>query len=1040
MKKIRFLSALVLVVLVFGTVGNLSILPVYAAKTTTEEETIDYLTQVYETPQDKIDTMEQKLDLFGYELYYQADTGEVAVINKASGQILFTNPYDVTKAFPNGSSSSASVKERILSQIIIKYTDNDKETDFNSFKEAAQRGQIIQKNIKNGIRVEYTMGREETRKLVPKRIEKTRFEELILAYIDDPTALKKMKAFYTEKNPDSAELTERGVKELEATFPITKKMAIYVFDPYASERELNLIEKYIKTYCPHYTYETLREDHTMTEYEGQETDPALFKLSLEYYLDEEGLSVRLPANGIRFNETRYSLTNIMVLPYMGAGSSDYTGYTFYPDGSGSLVRFEDLTNTRTITGQLYGMDFAYHKLTSSHMEVVRLPVYGVVENHATTITNEEEIEIEGYYDDYGDWIEPTTKTITTKEEMVEDRGFLAIIEEGDALANITTDHGAFVLHRYNSCYTTFYPRPKDSYNLAESISVGANAEWTVVSKRKYTGSYRIRFLMLTDDNLAKENNITDYYECSYIGMAKAYREYLEKNGTLKRLTENDVKKDVPLYIESFGSMDKADTILSIPVVVKIPLTTFDDLKTMYDELSAKGITNINYRLTGFANGGVWSTVPYKVEFEKKVGGDSGYADFLDYATEKGIGVYPDFDFMYVVRTEFLDGFNYRTDAVKTIDNRYTSKRVYDSADQSLYRTGDLCISPMAIDKFYSKFITEIDKIGKMGLSVSTMGTDLNSDFDKKDPYNREDAKTYVLKTMQKMYDDFQGNIMLDGGNAYTWKYTRHILNAAIDSSHHTYASEMVPFLGMVLHGYINFAGAPTNMAGDINYEILKMIESGSAPYFILSYQNISEMKKTFDLAKFYSVSYSIWFDDLVERYNQINTILGKLQTKLIINHEFLIGERIPTELELKEDKLAEEKEAEEKAKADELKAEKEALAKARAELLESEAINEVEEETEENTEEAETTEEGTAVEEETSGEETADESEESEEEAEAEEEDDGEYKYTKYTIDNGSIIRVTYEGGYSYILNYNSFDVVVDGMTIPAIGCVEIVG
>lgn len=1017
MKKLRFISALLMFIMVFGTIGNLSILPVYAADPTTEEEEvvpIDYMTQIFATQEEKLATMELKLDAFGYELYYEKNTGEVAYREKSTGQIMFTNPYDIPKAFPDGLASSEDTKAMLLSQIVIKYTDNDKEVNFYSYTEAAARDQIVQKNIKNGIRVEYTMGRSETRKLVPKLINKDRFETLILAYIDDPTAYKKITAFYTLKDPNDPELTERAVKELQATFPITTEMAVYVFDPYASERELNLIESFIKTYCPHYTYETLQEDHNMTDYSASDQRPALFKLSLEYYLDEGGLTVRLPANGIRFDEGMYSLTYIMVLPFMGAGSSDYTGYTFYPDGSGTLVRFEDIQNTRTITGELYGMDFAYHKLTSNHMETLRLPVFGVVENYKATVTTSVEEEVPGYTDDFGDFIEPTVKTTTLKEDVVQDRGYLAIIEEGDALAKITTNHGAFILHRYNSVYTTFYPRPKDSYNLAESISVGANAEWTVVSKRKYTGSYRIRYIMLTDKGVAEENNITDYYDCSYVGMAKVYRDFLEKKGILTRFTEAEVKKDIPLYIESFGIMDVLDTFMSIPVIVKTPLTTFENLSTMYSELSEAGITNINFRLKGFTNGGMEQTVPYNVKFENKVGGNSGYESFLELAAASGFGVFPDFDFLYADRQKLLDGFSTRKDAVKTIDNRYTRKRVYDSSTQSLRRTGLLAISPSVLSKFYNKFSENIAELGLNGISVATLGTDLNSDFDKKDPYNREDAKKYVLGVFDEMYADCP-NIMVDGGNAYTLKYASHILNASIDSSHHTYASEMVPFLGMVLHGYINFAGSPTNMAGDINYEILKIIENGASPYFTLSYQNIAELKDDWHLSEYYSVSYDIWFDDLVSRYKQINDALGTLQTSLIENHEFLIGERIPTEREIAEDTAAEEAEAEALAEADALEAEKAALQAARDEYLASQS--------------------GEAAVEETAEEEAA-----PEEEAAVEEETAGdEYVYTRYTIDNGSIVRVTYEDGTSFILNYNSFVVTTEGYTIPAIGYLKIV-
>ena len=45
-------------------------------------------------------------------------------------------------------------------------------------------------------------------------------------------------------------------------------------------------------------------------------------------------------------------------------------------------------------------------------------------------------------------------------------------------------------------------------------------------------------------------------------------------------------------------------------------------------------------------------------------------------------------------------------------------------------------------------------------------------------------------------------------------------------------------------------------------------------------------------------------------------------------------------------------------------------------------------------------------------------------------EDEGGYEYTKYTTDNG-LVKVTYEGGKAFILNYNNFgvEVVVDGET-----------
>ena len=1045
----RYISAVLALLMLIGVFTAFSTVSIFAAdekkgasndeeavEEEEEEKARDYLTYVYYSPQEKLDSMKLMLEKFGWQLYIEEYTGEVAWRNATTGQVHFTNPYDVAAG-----KGTSDTKTKLLSQIIIKFTDNNKETTYTSYVEAAQREQIKIKNIKNGIRVEYTIGREETRKLVPRWIEKTRFEELILSKIDDESVLRKFDAYYSFKDPTDLSLSDRAVKEMQSAFPCTSSMAIYVFDPYAEDREFNLIESYINQYAPDYTYETLEEDHDITGYEGSDKAPPLFKLSLEYYLDEKGLSVRLPANGIRFDEASYQLTYISVLPYFGAGSSDFTGYTFIPDGSGALVRFEDVESQTTIAGKLYGVDYAYHEISASNQKVMRMPVYGVVENGVSVEVTEERVWINGYNDAYGEFVPGHYEIEKIVTPTPEDKGFLAIIEEGDALANIISEHGG-VLHNYNSVYTTFYPRPRDTYNLAESISVGANAEWTVVSSRKYTGSYRIRFVMLTDEALAEANAIEDYYEVSWLGMASAYRDYLENKGTITRKEKTD--ENIPLYIESFGALDTASSFLSFPTTVRTALTTFDNVKTMYDDLAAEGITNINFRLTGFANGGMHSSVPNGVDFEKSVGGNKGYEELLDYAEEKDFGVFPDFDFSYATSDGAFDGFSYKKDATRTIDNRYSQKRLYYSSYQETLTTGQTCISPSVFSKFYGKVSEDLTKMGTTGISVSTLGSDLNSDFDEDEPYNREDSKELVTNLLATMSEDY-AEIMLDAGNAYTWQYADHILNVNLDSSHYNYASHSVPFIGMVLHGYVNFSGAPTNMASDTKYETLKMIENGALPYFTLSYDNTALLKEDNALSKYYSVAYQIWKDDLVDTYNNLNDLLSGVQDATIVNHEFLDGERIPDEDEIQADADAKaEAEAEAKEIADKAaerleRARKLAARKGGQVIVEEEEPDSTLEDLEEflGDDEPKDTED-----EKSEGEKAEGENAEGEEEIEAVEgvtsKKEDQANVSKYAVESGSIVRVTYSNGVSYIINYNRFAVTVEGYEIEGLGFVEI--
>ncbi len=1049
MKKFRLLSGFLAFLMVFSM---LTVLPVAAAPADEDEEepatTVDYLNDAFKTPQEKLDTMTPMVTSEDgrYTLYVDTYSGEVAYHDNIVNQTLFSNPYnlnDVSKG------SSADIKAKLLSQVIVKYLDNAKESYYYSFTEAAEREQIQVKNIKNGVRVEYSIGREETRKLVPKMIEKSRFENLILANVEhDEFAWSKFDAFYTLKDPSDPNLSDRAKQEMMATFKITNKMAVYVFDPYAKDRELNMIEGFILEYCPTYTYDELDADHALTEYEGSDVAPAQFKMALEYYLEDGTLRVRFPVNGLRFDDTTYQLTSLQILPYFGCGSYEYDGYLFLPDGSGAITRFEDFAELsgKTVTGKVYGQDYAFYQISGEHQETVRLPVFGVVENVLVETAKMDMVPVDPYYDDAGNLIEEELQMV--KDTFVEDRGYFAVIEEGEAITSITAETGGRT-SSFDTVYTTLVPRQRDSYDIADAVSGAGSAMWTVVSKRKYTGNYTMRYTMLNYGEYAEEAGLSegDYYETSYMGMLNVARDYYQKRGILTRLEKDDVKEDIPLYIESFGTAQITEKILSFPVTVHTPLTTFDDLKTMYERLKEEGITNVNYKLTGFFNGGLWHTVPYKVEVEENVGGAEGFKDFISYAKDNDIGVYPDFDFVWAdaAENDFFSGLNKRKHLIKTMNTKYARLREYDPLYQEYRGSYNLAISPAYFSYYYDEFTKNFSKLEPIGISVSTLGQYLNTDFDKKDPYHREDNKEYTVELFKQIKEEY-GNVMTEGGNFYAVPYVTDILNVPLDSSEYLNTSETIPFLGMLLHGHVNFTGMAMNNAGDMDYQILKAIENGASCYFQLSYQNTEKLKSNTDFAKYYSISFDIWFDDLVRVYNTLNDAISDLQTKLIVDHEFITGERVlsaeeQAELdaeialliaELEEQRAQEEARREELAAQEELDSE---LGLDDEDEEDGEKTEDGEEDTEEKDDEKEEDEDASDDEEASEDDEMTDE----EREAAFEEqiEKAKERLESRNIIDNGKIVKVTYEGGTYFILNYNNFSVTVDGEEVPALSFIR---
>ncbi len=932
----RTISGFLAFLMIFSLLASLSLIPTFALgdndksmlfsdlytnfytdpdwKPTESQKAQGWYDPDFTSPENRKDAMELKSSNEYFELYVDEITGEVALKDKGTGDIMFSNPYDISEYALTGEGKiSDIIKPELLSQVNISFNDNGNPVVYNSFEDAALLGQISVKRLRGGVRIEYSIGEEESRSLVPRQLSWERYQNMILNPLlanipldeeGNPATTQhyiymKVESFYEQEQIEKADSDSFKEEQLKL-YPALKKYGegtsgIAVFTG-KSYNEVKSVERYIKTYCPQYTYEELDKDHMDVGYTSKDKAPANFRMALEYYLTDMGVEVRFPANGLSFDESAYELTSISILPYMGAGNSDYKGYNFIPDGSGALMRFENATKLFNVTGKVYGDDYAYQEISSSNQETFRMPVFGVV-------TTSETMKPDYLAPYYGG---------KEKDEKEYDSGFVAIVTEGDALTTLTSLHGGGYdqLHPFNSVYCSFTPRPKDSYNLSEAISVGGSGKVTVVSDRKYTGSFRINYIMLTDTDKQTDTN-RKYYDASYVGMAKAYRDFLEKKGTIKQFDESVNQKDIPLYLEAFGAVDSEETFLSIPITVTKPLTTFGDLELMIAECKAAGINNLGLRLTGYTNGGIVSTVPTKVDFESAVGGDDGFVDFLKKAQDLGVEVYPEFDFAYMSDTSLFDGFSYSSDAVKSIDGRYITKRAYSAVLQTFSTTGKICISPCVYGDYFADFDESFDDIldGMVtNISLGTLGSDLNSDFDEDDPYNREDSKNSTLDLLKRFdVDASYGKIMVDAGNAYSMEYADVVLNAPLDSSRYSYAAEAVPFFGMVYHGYVVFAGSPTNMTGDIKYETLKILENGATLYMMLSYQNVELLKKDEQLSKYYAVSYEIWKNTLFNKYDEngnltayglygrVNNALKDVQSHRIIEHAFINCNRQMTE-------------------------------------------------------------------------------------------------------------------------------------------------
>ena len=934
-----------------------------------------------------------------YMIYVNRYTGFLYYCNQLTGEILTSNP--VNPGYLNGDKmaiTTATDRSDVMSQISVTLFESANSTvsyTYNSVDWSSMYGQLKVSPIANGLRVNYTLGDTETRFLLPGLITAERFEELILVpmieileekfaaafpdnaftffdneakyeayslgcinvaalqnYVADirthcraykssaisPEALKSVTDYYSDlmsfvatydlKNPAAYqdEWSQDILEAMNKDFPITQDgTPIYAIKNDITTANKRQRANILKKNVPTYTFNMMFEDEKECGYEHETENKPVIRCSLEYTFNDDGtLSVRLPANSISFDESIYTLESITPLQFFGAGDMSKEGFIFFPDGSGTIVEYDDFYNVAenkiialALKTSVFGQDYCYSSITGAHREQVTMPVYGMVSTANVNAST-------------------ATKLGTGISESK--TGFFAIIEEGESLANLAFYSGGNK-HKFAAVYASYNPYPSDTYDLSETLSVGALGTYTMVSESRYTGSYVTRYAMLSDDKIGTPiAGAGNYTNTSYVGMATYYRNYLKNNGTLEAIEL--VNSELPLYIETLGAMTIDAKFLTFPIEKTIPLTSFDNVADMFnsfndtekyingiineykellvdetDELiiadynqkierytellaEAKDINNINFRLTGFSNGGMEYTYPVKLKWERACGGRSDFKDLIDTAgdisasEETNFQIFPDFDFMYINNTATFDGIGQRKTVSRMIDNRYASKQVYNAVLQEYETFFTMVISSDVLDKLYSKFSKKYSKYDIDTISVSTLGSDLNSNFDDKNPINRDQSETNVIALLDRIANTDGYEVMIDTGNIYAVKYADHMLNVSIDSSHFRYSSYAIPFTGMVLHGYVSYAGSPLNYSGTVAYDVLRAIENGAAPYYILCYENTSHMKDDEFLNEYYGVDYVNWYDEIVLTYKELNAAIGDIQDYEIVDHQALIVERV----------------------------------------------------------------------------------------------------------------------------------------------------
>ncbi|MBQ8200333.1 MAG: hypothetical protein IJZ74_01055 [Clostridia bacterium] len=741
------------------------------------------------------------------KLYAKPETGEVAVHDLRNGQTVYSNPPGA------GSDKIANKtnKNYLKSQFMLEYYNANLSTGtYDSFSKSVDLGNIKAESIPDGVRFTYELGEEVEIYLVPHVLSDERYQEL---YNGSPANVQKLmygqaNSFYAPGDDGFWRITENGVK-----------MAV---------RNLNrMSEAFIELGM------TKDEYFTWQEQAGVEVAETLgFTVVLEWRLVGDAVECTVPAE--RIEERGGGMVGrIQLLPYMGAAGADETGYIVVPNGSGSLINFNNGKQTSSAYSQyIYEMDLVDAEYTKTQsVQPVRLPLFALCRENSTV---------------------------------------LATVEKGATLAAISADVSGRS-NTYNNAYASFTLRNDEKLAM---FGAGETADMPIVEDKYYAETLTVRYTLLTEENKG------------YSGVANYYRQRLINEGVLTLKAEGG---DIPFYYDVIGGVKETAHTMGVQHLTVKAMTTFEQADDMAQQLGKLGVSNQVMNFQGWMNGGYYHDVVSKVKILRQLGGKAGL-EALDAAmTRLGGELYADVAFQnvtfiskrYMVNEEtsryYGAGYAVQFGEVNPANLRRTTGLGY---AENLYNL----LSPKFLPYYVDKFINATEDMQLTGVSLRDLGYELHADKKRTNVINREEA-LMIVESQLKALRDTGRKLMITGGNDYALNGVSHVLGAPMSATQYFIVDQEIPLYQMILHGCVDYTGKALNtvVSDDWQSDLLKLIEYGASTRYIFTWQDATEMKYT-GLNKYYATTFSAWADEAAQKYQYVNGALAQVSNAAMVEH------------------------------------------------------------------------------------------------------------------------------------------------------------
>ncbi len=467
----------------------------------------------------------------------------------------------------------------------------------------------------------------------------------------------------------------------------------------------------------------------------------------------------------------YIIVSIELAPYLcSTENTAENGQLFVPTGSGAIMNVQsDADSTRKYIGVVYGDD-ASRILPEKPIDnqQIYMPVFGAVSGQ---------------------------------------NALLAIIEGASETAAINAEAGNSRTE-WSCIYPTFYLRGYDTFATTEWI--WSYQDLNYMSEDVIDTVISIGYYPLYDE------------DANYNGMAKCYKNYLNKNKQLKK-SSVDAK---PYSLSIVGGALKTVATGGFPHNVTSVTTTFGGAKSIVEDASKTIGIKPSVQMLGYGNNGLdIGKIAGGYKFKSNFGGKKAQKALEDYCKKNKIDIYTDFD---VIRyNQSGGGFNATFSASKSATLRVAESFLIntplrDFNNDTAYRFLKKSAIPTAINKLTKK----AKKLNVSGISLSSLSSVAYSDF-RENKYGVKGKMSDIAQNAISTVKKSGHSVAVSNANAYAAAYADVIYNAPLTNGDYDVFDMWIPFYQMVFSGSKPIYSSYINLEDNSNVATLRALASGS---------------------------------------------------------------------------------------------------------------------------------------------------------------------------------------------------------------------